>query len=159
MAVDDLGETLRITDGTRGSAGCGESVTLVFLEGPHAGQVVPIDRTRTVVGRRGDADLTIPSRSVSKEHCVLFVDSGIVEVEDLGSTNGVAVNGNRVAQGARRRLFHGDSLRLGESLALVHLSGCFQDTAGASRIQIDRAKVASEADALMEEFTRWTKRG
>jgi pSer/pThr/pTyr-binding forkhead associated (FHA) protein len=156
--LDDLGKTFRIPDPSGSQFGCadGGGITLVFLEGPRAGEVIEIDRLRTVIGRREDVDLTLPSRAVSKEHCVLTLADGAVEIEDLGSTNGVAVNGTRLQPGGKRRLFHGDSIRLAENLALFRQTGCFGDATGASRIQIDRAQVASEVEQLMGEFAKWT---
>ena len=154
--IEDLGETFRFSEKRPQQPSCGEEeegVTLVFLEGPHAGQLMQITRGRTLIGRREDADLVLSSRAVSKEHCVLTVVDGAVEIEDLGSTNGVSVNGTRLQPGSKRRLFHGDSVRLAENLALVRQTGCFQDTKGVSRIQIDRAQVASEVDQLLTEFS------
>lgn len=158
MPVDDLGETFRFPE-RRPAQPCGESscVDLVFLEGAHAGQVIPLARARTVVGRREDADLVLNSRAVSKEHCVLTVSDGVVEIEDLGSTNGVSVNGTRLEAGTKRRLFHGDSVRLAENLAMLKMAGCFQDAQGESRIQIDRAQVAREVEELMTEFSAWAR--
>jgi DNA-binding NtrC family response regulator len=52
-----------------------------------------------VVGRGESADLTVPESKVSREHVRLSCLDGAVTVEDLGSTNGTLVNGERVEQG------------------------------------------------------------
>jgi pSer/pThr/pTyr-binding forkhead associated (FHA) protein len=163
--MEDLGDTFRLpaAPGEASSRSrcddAPECVTLVFLEGPLVGQVVPIRPPRAVVGRRDDVDITLASQSVSKEHCVFTVGDGVVEIEDLGSTNGVAINGTRLQPGAKRRLFHGDSIRLAENLALLRQAGCFQDSGGMSRIQIDQAQVATEVDHLLDEFGKWARGG
>ena len=161
--MEDLGDTFRLPTPREGAspAPCGDAaagVTLVFLEGPLVGQVVVVEPPRAVLGRREGVDITLPSQSVSKEHCAFTIGAGVVEIEDLGSTNGVLINGTRLQPGAKRRLFHGDSVRVAESLALLHQTGCFQDAGGMSRIQIDHAQVTSEADQLLDEFNKWARR-
>jgi len=49
-----------------------------------------------IVGSDAHADLRVFDRSVSGRHCALRVEGGRVEVEDLGSKNGVYVGGARV---------------------------------------------------------------
>ena len=50
----------------------------------------------TLVGRRGDCDLRLEHKSVSKLHCMLVRTDGLLVLRDLGSTNGTRVNGTRV---------------------------------------------------------------
>lgn len=153
--MEDLGETLRMPEpGDRPSA-VPEGCSLVFLEGPRAGEVVSIERDRIMVGRADDADLILATRSVSKEHCVLTKDGHAFSVEDLNSTNGVVVNGTRLASGRPRRLFHGDTVRIAESLAMFQQAGCFRDDSGESRIEIDRSQVKAEVDKLMGQYADW----
>ena len=155
---DDLRDTL-LVNAVGSGKGSGPTATLVFVEGPNSGSVASLDRDRTVVGRRHTADLVLGSRAVSKEHCVIVREGHAFFIEDSGSTNGVFVNGTRLAAHARRRLIHGDSVRLADTLALYRESGCFKDVTGASRIVIDRAKVAQEAADALAEFDGWAQRG
>lgn len=60
------------------------------------------------VGRSPDCTICIPDDFVSGNHARLFLEDGALFVEDLGSTNGTWVNGERVQRGA---LKHGDELR------------------------------------------------
>jgi FHA domain/Protein of unknown function (DUF3662) len=73
-----------------------------------------------VMGRSREADLQVRNRQVSGRHCALSVDpdEGPVTIEDLGSTNGTFVDGQRVD---RAPLLPGASLRLGESSWRVEL--------------------------------------
>jgi pSer/pThr/pTyr-binding forkhead associated (FHA) protein len=63
------------------------------------------------VGRTARADFIVDAALISRIHCRLTVDrSDQLVVEDLGSTNGTLVNGERVE---RVLLRHGDQLTIG----------------------------------------------
>jgi hypothetical protein len=64
----------------------------------------------TVIGRGADADVRISDASVSRRHAKVTVVGRAVVVEDLGSTNGVTLNGRKIT---RETLSDGDELRLG----------------------------------------------
>ncbi len=67
--------------------------------------------TPRTLGRAPAADFVVDGPMVSRLHCVLRVDNtGVLEVEDLGSTNGTFVNERRVT---RSVLVAGDCLRVG----------------------------------------------
>jgi pSer/pThr/pTyr-binding forkhead associated (FHA) protein len=70
---------------------------------------IPIGGLLTVVGRHRDCDARLDSSRVSRRHCCLALGGGEVLVRDLGSTNGVSINGLRVAEG---RLLPGDVLSI-----------------------------------------------
>jgi hypothetical protein len=56
----------------------------------------PITRSRTVIGRGSDADITVDDSSISRRHVEILWDGKRAEVNDLGSTNGSLLNGERV---------------------------------------------------------------
>lgn len=87
------------------------SVTLVFASGPLAGSEVALQRPRVTVGRGDGCDVRIDDASISHQHAALELGTHGYRVRDLGSTNGVRVNGARTALG---ELKHGDALALGE---------------------------------------------
>ncbi|MDO4575110.1 MAG: FHA domain-containing protein [Planctomycetia bacterium] len=60
------------------------------------GDPIPLHGTRLVVGRRDECDITLRFPTVSGRHCELYCDDGYWFVKDLGSSNGVKVNGRRV---------------------------------------------------------------
>lgn len=66
----------------------------------------------TVVGRASDCDLRIEDTGVSRHHAEIRHSDGRVGVVDLGSTNGIAVNGNPVE---RVELKDGDRIDIGHS--------------------------------------------
>ena len=68
--------------------------TLTVRSGPGQGQTIEIDR-EIVIGREG-ADLTIADPQISRRHAVVRPAGDGVLVEDLGSTNGTSVSGQRI---------------------------------------------------------------
>jgi predicted component of type VI protein secretion system len=77
-------------------------------EGPD----IPVDRAMVVVGRHPQCDARLDSIRVSRRHCCMTEDSGEVVVRDLGSTNGIRINGQRVEAGR---------LRPGDELSIAHI--------------------------------------
>ncbi len=70
----------------------------------------PITRAGLVVGRGKEADVRLADASVSRRHAAFSVVGDTVQVEDLDSTNGLTVNGERVRNAT---LSDGDSMTLG----------------------------------------------
>jgi pSer/pThr/pTyr-binding forkhead associated (FHA) protein len=75
----------------------------------HTGPDILVDGSPVLVGRGRRCDVRIESTRVSRLHCCLLEIDGEVVVRDLGSTNGVRINGRRVAAG---RLRPGDELSI-----------------------------------------------
>jgi pSer/pThr/pTyr-binding forkhead associated (FHA) protein len=74
------------------------------------GLAVELTEPEAVIGRHSDVDLRLPLPDVSRRHCRLFFADGGWHLLDLGSLNGVYVNGERLQ---RARLHHGDRISLG----------------------------------------------
>lgn len=70
------------------------------------------DHGAYVIGRHESCDIVLPSSSVSRQHARIFVDNGRCYVEDLGSSNGVVVDGQRVIK--QRDLGTASQLRVGD---------------------------------------------
>jgi hypothetical protein len=62
------------------------------------GKRYPITRSRTVIGRGTDADITVDDSSISRRHVEILWDGTRAQVNDLGSTNGALLNGQAVAK-------------------------------------------------------------
>ena len=85
-------------------------VKLVLVSGPSAGQEYLLGPLRLTLGRGPDVDIEIADETLSRQHAAVEYTGGRFRVEDLGSTNGLTVNGERVQAG---ELEHGDSFKIG----------------------------------------------
>jgi FHA domain/Protein of unknown function (DUF3662) len=85
---------------------------LRMLKGVPAYGVYFIDKSATI-GRSEESDIFLVDPSVSRNHATLKIDGDGAVVDDLGSTNGTFVNGER-ATGARR-VVSGDVLTFGNT--------------------------------------------
>ena len=65
----------------------------------------------TLVGRSRDASLKVPAALVSRKHCELYDEGGLLVVHDLGSSNGTFLNGERLSEPAF--FLPGEHLRVG----------------------------------------------
>ena len=96
----------------------GVEARLVVESGFYAGLEWPLETNPTVVGRGRDADLVLSEGTMSRAHALLGYEDGRVFVQDLGSTNGTMVNGNRET---RAFLSDGDELQLGKLVLKISL--------------------------------------
>jgi pSer/pThr/pTyr-binding forkhead associated (FHA) protein len=72
------------------------SVQLVALtEGPN----IPLDKPIVLIGRHQECDIQIPSRKISRRHCCIAQVNNHLVVRDLGSTNGIRINGIKIVEG------------------------------------------------------------
>ena len=101
--------------------------TVRVLRGFYEGLEVPIDRDWMVIGRGRSADIVIAEPTISRAHAAIGFDGGGFFMQDLGSTNGTRVNGDR---GARVPLVDGDELQLGKLRLRVQLPERRQDGKG-----------------------------
>lgn len=69
------------------------------------GESVKIDKDTMVVGRSRTCDVVIPSAKVSRQHASLSLSGNELHIEDLGSANGVWLNGEKIT---RTRVSPGD---------------------------------------------------
>lgn len=81
---------------------------------------VPLNRAKSVIGRRDDCQIRIPLSSVSRQHCELVNDGTRLSVRDLGSSNGTFVNRQKIVEQA---LKPGDLLAVGPCVFVVRING------------------------------------
>lgn len=74
------------------------------------GDPIPLLKKQLRVGRRESCDIVLRFANVSAHHALLTVDEGYWFVKDLGSRNGVKVNGIRITAQTRKRLDPGSTL-------------------------------------------------
>jgi diguanylate cyclase (GGDEF)-like protein len=88
---------------------------LIVLAGIDVGKMFKLDQGETVIGRSHRADIRLDDDSISRMHVKVTLDGTQVHIEDLGSSNGTLVNGERVSRSGLR---DGDKIRLGETAIL-----------------------------------------
>jgi predicted component of type VI protein secretion system len=75
-------------------------------EGPN----ILLDKPILLIGRHQECDIQIPSRKISRRHCCIAQVNDHLVIRDLGSTNGIRVNGIKVNEG---QLKSGDEVVIG----------------------------------------------
>ncbi len=73
----------------------GKRLSLAILDGPDAGSVFRIDKPRVTIGR-SSADLTLNDSEASRQHAVVEIRDLVYTVNDLGSTNGTLMGGEKI---------------------------------------------------------------
>jgi predicted component of type VI protein secretion system len=92
---------------------------LVAVRGPAAGARLAL-HDGAVLGRARTAPVRLADAAASRRHLRFRVRRGVVAVEDLGSKNGVTVNGEPLGP-ASRALGAGDRIALGDSVLELEL--------------------------------------
>jgi uncharacterized RDD family membrane protein YckC len=85
------------------------------------GEVFSLDGPRLVVGRSRSCDIRLRDDTVSRLHAALVWRGGTLVLEDLGSSNGTWVNGERVL--TPRSVAVGDTLRFGSLRGAIEAGG------------------------------------
>ena len=85
---------------------------LEFVGGPLAGQTVPLQEEVTTIGSVAGNTVVLSDPAVSRKHLGIRRVGGKYELADLGSTNGVYVNGHRMG---KKMLVSGDIMRVGNT--------------------------------------------
>ena len=91
---------------------------LVMRAGPSPGKMFSLSKSEITIGRDVNADVVINAAEVSRRHCRLRLDAGSYIIEDLGSTNGTFVNGQRLT--GPHLLRPGEVIMLGEAVSLAY---------------------------------------
>jgi hypothetical protein len=90
---------------------------LRFISGKYQGGEFPIvPDKQIVVGRSSDLDMVLVEDMVSRKHARIAMQQDQIWIEDLGSTNGTFVNGEKIK---RARLKEGDRVLIGTSILKV----------------------------------------
>ncbi|OAT81415.1 FhaA domain-containing protein [Desulfotomaculum copahuensis] len=91
---------------------------LEITAGPQQGRVFTLENRPLVIGRRDTCDLVLADTSVSRRHAQISFRQGEYVITDLGSTNGVYVNGVRVNS---KVLAPGDTIKIGTTLCVFEV--------------------------------------
>ncbi len=88
---------------------------LIVLAGADVGRMHKLQDGETTIGRSQRADIRVDDDSISRLHVKLRMSGASVEIEDLNSSNGTLVNGERISAVG---LQDGDKIRLGDTTIL-----------------------------------------
>ncbi|MET0591756.1 MAG: DUF4388 domain-containing protein [Polyangiaceae bacterium] len=92
-------------------------LALRFISGKYQGGEFPmVPNKEIVVGRSSDLDMVLVEEMVSRKHARIAYENDAVVIEDLGSTNGTFVNGEKIK---RAQLKEGDRVLIGTSILKV----------------------------------------
>jgi len=90
---------------------------LRFISGKYQGGEYPLaEGQEIVIGRSSELDMVLVEEMVSRKHARIALTDGTINIEDLGSTNGTFVNGEKVQQGTLRE---GDRVLIGTNILKV----------------------------------------
>jgi len=90
---------------------------LIMRTGPTPGATFTLEGSQLNIGRDSTNEITINDAEISRHHARLTFQGGKYVLEDLGSTNGTFVNGQRLA--GPRVLKDGEVVSFGEQVVLV----------------------------------------
>jgi hypothetical protein len=88
---------------------------LEFILGPMANQTLPLQDEVTTIGSVAGNTVVLADPAVSRKHAGIRKIDSNYELADLGSTNGVYVNGHKVP---KKTLEPGDIIRVGNTEAI-----------------------------------------
>lgn len=89
---------------------------LVVRAGPTPGAVFTLDKGNLFIGRDLGNDIVINDAEISRRHARLVMQGESFVLEDLGSTNGTSVNGQKLSGSCL--LLAGDAITFGEKVIL-----------------------------------------
>jgi hypothetical protein len=95
----------------------GKSYVLRFISGKYQGGEFPlVPDKQVIVGRSSELDMVLVEDMVSRKHAKIILQQDQIWIEDLGSTNGSFVNGEKIK---RAKLKEGDRVLIGTSILKV----------------------------------------
>ncbi|HEY3234084.1 MAG TPA: DUF4388 domain-containing protein [Polyangiaceae bacterium] len=114
-------------------------LALRFISGKYqGGEFVLEEGHPVIIGRASNLDMVLIEEMVSRRHARVEVEKGVITIEDLGSTNGTFVNGEKIK---KANLREGDRVLIGTSiLKLVPLRDLSGAHSSLAEVAAERAK-------------------
>jgi pSer/pThr/pTyr-binding forkhead associated (FHA) protein len=114
----------------------GPQYALRFISGKYQGGEFPLRMDREiVVGRSSDLDMVLVEDMVSRKHAKISAAGDQIVIQDLGSTNGTFVNGEKIK---KARLKEGDRILIGTSIIkLIAVDGAQAVSEEAARQRLE----------------------
>ena len=89
----------------------------VMRTGPTPGTTYPLGDGQTTIGRDPSNTISINDAEISRHHARMTLQGGKIVLEDMGSTNGTTVDGNRIS--GPHVLKAGEMISFGEEIVLM----------------------------------------
>jgi len=125
-----------------------KTFALKFISGKYQGGEFPLKTDKQIViGRSSELDMVLVEDMVSRKHAKIVVLGGKITIEDLGSTNGTFVNGEKIKQS---RLKEGDRILIGTSILKLVLQG-------ADAEDLDETAVKAKLEQAAQQAAKATK--
>lgn len=98
-----------------------DGFALKFISGKYQGGEFPLKgEKQIIIGRSSELDMVLVEDMVSRKHAKITLTGGKITIEDLGSTNGTFVNGEKVKSS---RIKEGDRILIGTSILKLVKAG------------------------------------
>lgn len=107
--------------------------------------VVPLIRDEITIGRKEGNTIRLTERNVSRRHARILRQNGEVQIEDLGSYNGIRVNNARIAERVALRV--SDQVQIGDYKLYLKAEGVEQ-VDDARTVPIERIDMATATDVM-----------
>ena len=132
---------------------------LVAANGPLAGRKFAIDAEAGAIGRDESCEIVLTGdQQVSRRHARIWCDDSLVRIEDLGSCNGIVVNGRIVRAAALR---HGDIVTVGGTQFTVHAPSAVPDWSTAGELDpetrgtiVMRPDITTHSESVIDPAAR-----
>ncbi|HEY5343697.1 MAG TPA: FHA domain-containing protein [Solirubrobacteraceae bacterium] len=112
--IDEAGELVPVEIGEVTAHG---PALVIRAGGGRVGESFAVDRERTSIGRRPDAEVFLDDVTVSRDHALLIRRGEQWHLDDCGSLNGTYVNRSRIES---QRLEEGDEVQIGKYKLTFH---------------------------------------
>jgi hypothetical protein len=90
----------------------------VIRSGPETGKIYPLEGPEIIVGRDASNSVAINDAEVSRIHAKVSLHGSAYTIQDLGSTNGTFINGQRIK--STQVLNPGDTVSFGENIVMMY---------------------------------------
>ena len=121
------------------------------------GKIFTLSRVSTVIGRRTPKykpDIELSDEVVSRRHIEIVEQDGRYQLRDLGSTNGTALDDDRILPGKLYDLKHNCKIGLGAAAGPAHIVLVFKESESTNLLG---RKVAGQAGQVVAREITWLK--
>ena len=143
MIPGDTDSTTKLPDGG------GDFELLIAGDGRTASVPLPKEGS-LLIGRGGEADVSLAGNGVSRRHALLRIESSMFTLEDLGSSNGTSIRGATIPPNQRVMIAPGESVLVGEFVIVLRPRRTRATTRRVLGLEYFEARVAEQCERARE---------